>query len=210
MFSEDETKLGVSKQNHLKNDSTKNQYKIYDLEIGKLNVFNTIDDKPFNFSIFSSFDKKYYTILGKYNDSDDFTFLNIIDIKTNQVKVTLTNLYSTCYFDENENKMYGIKTGALGICLDLNNIINGVENPNSTQEDLIVNYQNEILEVRANSVNIKRIQITNLEGIVLNNFELPMATGNFVTPLKIPSGMYIVKVINERNESFTKKIVVIE
>ena len=106
MFSEDETKLGVSKQNRIPYDSTKNQYKIYDLESGKLNIFNTINDKPFTFSNFSTFGKKYYTIFGKYNDSDDYTFLNIIDIKSNQVKLILTNLSNEVYFDEVENKFY--------------------------------------------------------------------------------------------------------
>lgn len=210
MFSEDETKLGVSKQNRIPYDSTKNQYKIYDLESGKLNLFNTINDKSFIFTIFSTFGKKYYTTIGKYNDTDDFTFLNIMDIKTNQLKLTLTNLYSTCYLDENENKIYGIKNGALGVCLNLNNIINGIENPNNSTDELIINYQNEILEIRTNSINIKRIQVTNLEGIILQNFELPMATGNFITTIKLPSGMYLVKIINEKNESFTHKLMVME
>jgi hypothetical protein len=208
IFSKDETKLGVSKQNHLENDSTKNQYKIYDLESGKLNVFNTLSDKPFIYSTFCTFGQKYYTIIGKYNDSDNYTFLNIIDIKTNQVRVTLTDLGSTCYFDEIENKFYGINGNILGVCINLNKIINSIENPNNSTEELIINYQNEILEIRTNSINIKRIQVTNLEGIILQNFELPMATDNFVTPLKLPSGMYIIKVIKDKNESLTKKIVV--
>jgi hypothetical protein len=206
MFSEDETKLGVSTQYH--KDSLNYNYKVYDLVSGKLNIFNTINNKEFIGFEFSNFGKKYYLINAVV---DNNAYLHIIDLNNNQSNAIIMNVYTKCYLDEVNNLLFATRlSDAIGICINLNKIINGIENPNNSQEEFVVNYQNEILEIRTNSLNIKRIQITNMEGIILQNFELPMATGNFITPLKLPSGIYIVKVISYKNESLTKKIITLD
>lgn len=132
----------------------------------------------------------------------------LIDLALNKIIHTFDILMVATIYDSSKNLLYcDIPLNKKTYCLDLTNIITGVQTTNSINYQ--VDYKNKILAIKLPDNLLKGIKISNLEGKTFVNHTLATGYNELQIPLIIPNGAYLINIQTEAS-NFTHKLLVME
>ena len=182
------------------------QRNIYSTETLKsVKNYNTENFKTQNLNINFLNNNLYCTNVNDIINSKDIYTTQIYDIHTNNLLLTLNNVYGAIFYSDLNYLYYYDDENKKNICINISKLITGVSSPQPTT---IVKYQNKQLII--NKENVRNVEITDISGrVILNKIIENPFSNNTILPINLINGQYLIKVITDK-ESFTNKLMVLE